>query len=101
MKVNLIDHNDTEWERTIAITYQGESYLINLSWARDNGYEIKGFDKLPESLRDEYENEHDLASELDEATHNKAYNKEEDNECDECGECHDNENEIMTIKEEV
>lgn len=51
MKVNLIDHNDIEWERTIAITYQGKSYLINLSWARGEGYEIKGFDKLPESLR--------------------------------------------------
>jgi hypothetical protein len=84
MKVNLIDHNDIEWERTIAITYQGKSYLINLSWARGEGYEIKGFDKLPESLRNkygsEYESEYEFASELDEATHNKAYNKEEVNE---------------------
>ena len=80
MKINLIDHNDTEWERVIAITYQGESYLINLSWARDNGYEIEGFDKLPESLRNKYETKYDLASELDEATYAKAYNKEEVNE---------------------
>ena len=80
MNINLIDHNDTEWERVIAITYQGESYLINLSWARDNGYEIEGFDKLPESLRNQYETKYDLASELDEATYNKAYNKEEVNE---------------------
>jgi hypothetical protein len=80
MNINLIEHNDTEWERTIAITYQGESYLINLSWARDNGYEMKGFDKLPESLRNEYESQYDLASELDEATYAKAYNKEEVNE---------------------
>ena len=80
MNINLIDHNDTEWERTIAITYQGKSYLINLSWARDNGYEMKGFDKLPESLRNQYEDEYDLASELDEATYAKAYNKEEVNE---------------------
>ena len=80
MNINLIEHNDTEWERTIAITYQGESYLINLSWARNNGYEMKGFDKLPESLRNEYESQYDLASELDEATYAKAYNKEEVNE---------------------
>ena len=40
---------------------------------------MKGFDKLPESLRDEYESQYDLASELDEATYNKAYNKEEVN----------------------
>ena len=79
MNINLIEHNDTEWERTIAITYQGESYLINLSWARDNGYEMKGFDKLPESLRNQYESQYDLASELDEATYAKAYNKEEVN----------------------
>jgi hypothetical protein len=79
MNINLIEHNDTEWERTIAITYQGESYLINLSWARNNGYEMKGFDKLPESLRNEYESQYDLASELDEATYAKAYNKEEVN----------------------
>jgi hypothetical protein len=79
MNINLIEHNDTEWERTIAITYQGESYLINLSWARNNGYEMKGFDKLPESLRNEYESQYDLASELDEATYAKAYNKEEAN----------------------
>jgi hypothetical protein len=63
----------------IAITYGGNSYLINLSWARDNGYEMKGFDKLPESLRNKYEDEYDFADELDEATHNKAYNKEEVN----------------------
>ena len=80
MNINLIDHNDTEWERTIAITYQGNSYLINLSWSMYNGYEIKGFDKLPESLRNQYESKYDLASELDEATYNKAYNKEEVNE---------------------
>jgi len=84
MKVNLIDHNDIGWERTIAITYQGNSYLINLSWERGEGYEIKGFDKLPESLRNkygsEYESEYEFASELDEATHNKAYNKEEASE---------------------
>jgi hypothetical protein len=80
MNINLINHNDTEWERVIAITYQGKSYLINLSWARDNGYEMKGFDKLPESLRNQYESQYDLASELDEATYNKAYNKEGDNE---------------------
>lgn len=80
MKIDLLDHNDTEWERVIAITYQGKSYLINLSWARDNGYEIEGFDKLPESLRNKYEDEYNLADELDEATHNKAYNKEEVNE---------------------
>ena len=80
MNINLIDHNDTEWERTIAITYQGKSYLINLSWSMYNGYEIKGFDKLPESLRNQYESKYDLASELDEATYNKAYNKEEVNE---------------------
>jgi hypothetical protein len=79
MNINLINHNDTEWERTIAITYQGKNYLINLSWARDNGYEMKGFDKLPESLRNEYESQYDLASELDEATYAKAYNKEEVN----------------------
>jgi hypothetical protein len=79
MNINLIDHNDTEWERTIAITYQGNSYLINLSWSMYNGYEIKGFDKLPESLRNQYESKYDLASELDEATYNKAYNKEEVN----------------------
>jgi hypothetical protein len=79
MNINLIDHNDTEWERTIAITYQGKSYLINLSWSMYNGYEIKGFDKLPESLRNQYESKYDLASELDEATYNKAYNKEEIN----------------------
>jgi hypothetical protein len=41
-----------------------------------NGYEIKGFDKLPESLRNQYESKYDLASELDEATYAKAYNKE-------------------------
>jgi hypothetical protein len=76
MNINLIDHNDTEWERTIAITYQGNSYLINLSWSMYNGYEIKGFDKLPESLRNQYESKYDLASELDEATYAKAYNKE-------------------------
>jgi len=80
MNINLINHNNTEWERVIAITYQGKSYLINLSWARDNGYEMKGFDKLPESLRNQYESQYDLASELDEATYNKAYNKEEVNE---------------------
>ncbi len=80
MNINLIDHNDTEWERTIAITYQGNSYLINLSWSMYNGYEIKGFDKLPESLRNQYESKYDLASELDEATYAKAYNKEEVNE---------------------
>jgi hypothetical protein len=79
MNINLIDHNDTEWERTIAITYQGNSYLINLSWSMYNGYEIKGFDKLPESLRNQYESKYDLASELDEATYAKAYNKEEAN----------------------
>jgi hypothetical protein len=79
MNINLIDHNDTEWERVIAITYQGKSYLINLSWSMYNGYEIKGFDKLPESLRNQYESKYDLASELDEATYNKAYNKEEIN----------------------
>jgi len=56
---------------------------------------------LPESLRNQYESQYDLASELDEATYAKAYNKEEVNECDECGECHDHENEIMTIKEEA
>jgi hypothetical protein len=44
-----------------------------------NGYEIKGFDKLPESLRNQYESQYDLASELDEATYAKAYNKEEAN----------------------
>ena len=79
MNINLIDHNDTEWERTIAITYQGNSYLINLSWSMYNGYEIKGFDKLPDSLRNQYESQYDLASELDEATYAKAYNKEGDN----------------------
>ena len=79
MNINLINHNDTEWERVIAITYQGKSYLINLSWARDNGYVIWGFDKLPESLRNKYESQYDLASELDEATYAKAYNKEEVN----------------------
>jgi hypothetical protein len=79
MKINLLNHNDTEWEREIAITYQGKSYLIQLSWAREHGYEIEGFEKLPESLRNEYESKYDLASELDEATYNKAYNKEEDN----------------------
>ena len=76
MEITLVDHNDTEWERAIAITYEGKSYLINLSWARDNGYEMTGFDKLPEKLRNEYLDEFDLASELDEATYAKAYNKE-------------------------
>ena len=79
MKINLLNHNDTEWEREIAITYQGKSYLIQLSWAREHGYEIEGFKKLPESLRNEYESKYDLASELDEATYCKAYNKEEAN----------------------
>jgi len=79
MEITLVDHNDTEWERVIAITYEGKSYLINLSWARDNGYEMEGFDKLPEKLRNEYPDEYDLASELDEATYVKAYNKEEVN----------------------
>jgi hypothetical protein len=76
MKVSLIDHNDTEWERTIAITYEGKSYLVKVSWQQDQGYEMEGFDKLPESLRNEYETKYDLASELDEATYAKAYNKE-------------------------
>jgi hypothetical protein len=31
MKVSLIDHNDTEWERMIAITYEGKSYLVKVS----------------------------------------------------------------------
>ena len=76
MKVSLIDHNDTEWERTIAITYEGKSYLVKVSWQHDQGYEMEGFDKLPESLRNEYETKYDLASELDEATYAKSYNKE-------------------------
>ena len=53
MKVSLIDHNDTEWERTIAITYEGKSYLVKVSWQQDQGYDMVGFDKLPESLRNE------------------------------------------------
>lgn len=76
MEITLVDHNDTEWERTIAITYEGKSYLVKVSWQHDQGYEMEGFDKLPESLRNEYENYDDLASELDEATYAKAYNKE-------------------------
>jgi len=79
MKVSLIDHNDTEWERTIAITYEGKSYLVKVFYQHDQGYEMEGFDKLPESLRNEYETEYDLASQLDEATYAKAYNKEETN----------------------
>lgn len=75
MKISLIDHNDTEWERVVAITYQGKSYLINLSWAVNNGHEIEGFDKLPESLRNQYESQWQFADELDLATHNEAYNK--------------------------
>jgi hypothetical protein len=101
MKINLIDHNDTAWVRDVEITYKGKTYLIKFGWEENYGYEIRqGWSDLPKSLRDKYENQDDLASEIDEATYNKAYNKEEDNECDECGECHDNENEIMTIKEE-
>jgi hypothetical protein len=76
MKVSLIDHNDTGWERLIAITYEGKRYQIKLSWENGEGYEIEDFDKLPESLRNEYPNEYELASELDEATYAKAYNKE-------------------------
>jgi hypothetical protein len=75
-QITLIDHNDTGWERLIAITYEGKRYQIKLSWENGEGYEIEDFDKLPESLRNEYPNEYELASELDEATYAKAYNKE-------------------------
>jgi len=78
-QITLVDHNDTAWERAIAITYEGRSYLVKVSWELNYGYDIEGFDKLPESLRNEYETKYDLASELDEATYAKAYNKEEAN----------------------
>jgi hypothetical protein len=81
MNINLINHNDTAWVRDVEITYEGKTYLIKFGWEENYGYEIRqGWSDLPESLRNQYESQYDLASELDEATYAKAYNKEEVNE---------------------
>ena len=77
MNINLISHNDTEWEREVEITHNGKNYRLFITWARDHGYEIvRGWAELPDAIKDLYENDFDLACEIDEATYNKAYNKE-------------------------
>ena len=80
MEIELLEHNDTEWVREIRITYNKEKYLIKMSWSQFEGYEmIEGWDELPTSLRKKYENKYDFMGELDEATYNEAYGKEEVN----------------------
>ena len=80
MEIELLEHNDTEWVREIRITYNKEKYLVKMSWSQFEGYEmIEGWDELPTSLRKKYENKYDFMGELDEATYNEAYRKEEAN----------------------
>ena len=76
MDIQLVYHNDTEWIRDVDLIHEGKTYRITVMWAKEYGYEIiSGWDTLPESIKDRYEFEHDLASEIDEATHLAAYNK--------------------------
>lgn len=80
MNVDLIDHDDTAWVRKVDIIHDNKRYRVIISWTMGEGYELlDGWERLPEAIRQQYENKDDLVSELDEITYSRAYNKETTN----------------------
>jgi len=80
VEIKLLNHNDTEWVRDIQITHRGQEYEVRIRWSEFEGYEmIDGWLDLPNAIRKKYPNINDFMGELDDATYNEAYNKEEAN----------------------
>ena len=63
MKAELLEHQDTEWIRTVRIVWENKSYKIRILWSEFDGYQILsglrradlyGWEDLPESLQTTY-----------------------------------------------
>ena len=78
MKVQLLDHDEKQWERVAqVINDDGKEQMVYFSWHHDHGYDVDNWYQLPNWLTKEFEGVQDLAQWLDDYTYASAYNKVE------------------------
>lgn len=78
MKVQLLDHDEKQWERVAQVTNDdGKDQLVYFSWHHEHGYEVENYNKLPAWLTSEFNSVEELAQWLDDYTYASAYNKVE------------------------
>jgi hypothetical protein len=76
----MIEHNESAWDRVIEVVSDtGEKATVKAHWDSHDGYAIDNWYNLPNWLTDMYEDEHEMAQDLDEKTYMQAYNKQEVN----------------------